>query len=43
MPEPVDADAEYGCVDWYPYVTALDKPAEQAATDGRSVDTASWS
>jgi hypothetical protein len=25
---PIRPPAEYGCVDWYPYVTALEKPTE---------------
>jgi hypothetical protein len=40
-PESVDAETEYGCVDWYPYVTVLDRPAEWADADGRLANTAS--
>ena len=40
-PDAVHAEAEYGCVDWYPYVTALDKPAEWVDADDRLADTAS--
>jgi len=40
-PDAVHAEIEYGCVDWYPYVTALDKPTEWVDTDGGPADTAS--
>jgi hypothetical protein len=25
---PIGSPAEYGCVDWYPFVTALESPTE---------------
>jgi hypothetical protein len=32
-PEPIRQAVEYGCVDWYPYVTAIDGRADRFDSD----------
>jgi hypothetical protein len=40
-PEALHAELEYGCVDWYPYVTVIDTSTEWVDDDGGPAETAS--